>query len=108
MAWQPGESGNPAGRPVGAKNKLGERLVDDFLADWEQHGKDVIARCREEDPATYLRVAVRLLPRDYFVEVEAKGLSFLDVLLNTERMAREREAKAEGKGLPALPTPPAH
>lgn len=63
-AWKAGQSGNPAGRPKGARSKLGEAFLDAMLADFEQHGSDVIERVRDEKPEQYLRVVASLLPRD--------------------------------------------
>ena len=36
--WKPGESGNPAGRPKGSRNKLSEEFVAEIYADWCEHG----------------------------------------------------------------------
>jgi hypothetical protein len=49
-----GHKGGP-GRPKGARNKLGEEFLADLQADWARHGTTVLARVREQSPATYLR-----------------------------------------------------
>lgn len=59
-----GESINPAGRPKGSRNRFAEEFIKDFLADWEAHGTNTLARCRAVDPAAYLKVAVTLIPKD--------------------------------------------
>jgi len=46
--WQPGQSGNPSGRPKGARSKLSEGFLNALQADFEQHGPDVIAKVRAE------------------------------------------------------------
>ena len=55
------------GRPKGARNRLGERFLHDLHQDWQVHGPGVLARVREEEPGTYLRViaalAAHLTPR---------------------------------------------
>ena len=55
------------GRPKGARNRLGERFLHDLHQDWQVHGPSVLARVREEEPGTYLRViaalAAHLTPR---------------------------------------------
>lgn len=61
--WQPGVSGNPAGRPRGSRNKLTEAVVCALLRDFSKHGEKAIARVRRDQPGTYLKCLCLLLPR---------------------------------------------
>lgn len=65
---KPFQPGN-AGRPKGARNRLGEQFLADMLADWEQHGADVIATVRDEKPDQYLKVVASILPKELNVKV---------------------------------------
>jgi hypothetical protein len=65
-----GVSGNPAGRPLGSRNRLTNALVADLTASWEKHGPAVLERLRIDDPATYARLAVSLVPKDVQLTVE--------------------------------------
>ena len=62
--WGPGQSGNPAGRPKGSRNKLSEDFVAALYTDFQEHGSAAIAACRAEKPDVYVRVIASLLPRD--------------------------------------------
>ncbi|MES3084959.1 DUF5681 domain-containing protein [Sphingomonas faeni] len=62
--FEPGKSGNPAGRPAGARAKLGEAFVAELLADFLKYGRDAIERVRAEKPDQYLKVIASLLPKD--------------------------------------------
>ena len=70
--WQPGQSGNPAGRPLGARNRFSEAFVGDIAAAWEKHGTDVVERVLRNEPARFLEVCSRLIPRDVSVTLSAR------------------------------------
>lgn len=68
-SFKPGQSGNPAGRPKGARNRLSEAFLKALADDFEKDGVDAIAKVRGIDPAAYLRVCASLLPKDLNVTV---------------------------------------
>jgi hypothetical protein len=67
--WRPGQSGNPAGRPKGSRNKLSEDFIADLHESWQTHGKTAIERCVAERPDVYLKVVAGLLPKDVNLKV---------------------------------------
>jgi Family of unknown function (DUF5681) len=71
--WARGTSGNPAGRPRGARNKLSEEIITAFSADFVEHGAEVIARVRVEHPEQYLAIVARLVPREFQVREENRA-----------------------------------
>jgi Family of unknown function (DUF5681) len=69
--WQPGQSGNPKGRPKGARNRLGTQFLEALEADFNQFGPQAIALVREKRPDAYIRVVAGLLPKEANINVEA-------------------------------------
>lgn len=67
--FKPGQSGNPRGRPRGARSRLGEDFIRALADDFEQHGAAVIEKVRTERPAVYLRVIAGLLPQQATLDV---------------------------------------
>lgn len=70
--WQPGQSGNPLGRPIGARARFSEAAMANLLDDWVKHGPAVLAKVRKDDPSTYLRVAFNTIPKDVQIAIEQR------------------------------------
>ncbi len=68
--WQPGQSGNPAGRSKGSRNQLAERFIADLYQDWQENGLEALAAARESKPADYLKVVASVLPKDIKISLE--------------------------------------
>src|SRR5262244_4218952 len=66
--WQPGQSGNPAGRLRGSRNRLSEAVICALLRDFSKHGEKAIAKVRREQPGVYLRCLTLLVPREHKLE----------------------------------------
>jgi len=114
--WQPGESGNPAGRLRGSRNRLSEAVISALLRDFSKHGEKAIAKVRRTQPAAYLKCLTLLVPREHKVEhsnpLKAMSDEELDQALAALRqLLADREAAAnviEGSAEPvALPAPEA-
>jgi hypothetical protein len=94
--WKPGVSPNPAGRPKGSRNKLGEEFVSALLADFNEHGPAVIENVRAEQPAQYLKVIAAVIPKEVNVSVGqleelsdadlARGIAILESLIASQGM----------------------
>ncbi|MBU7587935.1 MAG: hypothetical protein KAF42_01840 [Sphingopyxis terrae] len=61
---------NGGGRRIGNRNRLTETFLATIEADFAKHGLDVLAKLREDDPATYLRIVASLVPRDLVLKRE--------------------------------------
>ena len=61
--YKPGQSGNPGGRPKGARSKLAELTLQRLLADFDVHGVAAIEEVRKKNPSHYLAAIVSLLPK---------------------------------------------
>ena len=69
-AWQPGQSGNPAGRPKGARARLAEDFCQALLDDFAENGKDAIRVMRAEKPNEYARLIGSIIPKEFDGKIE--------------------------------------
>jgi hypothetical protein len=63
FAFKPGQSGNPAGRPKGSRNKLAEALLDDLYTEWQEQGRDAIKKMAEKNPGDFVNWWRRPCPK---------------------------------------------
>jgi hypothetical protein len=98
IPFQPGQSGNPAGRPKGSRNKLGEAFVAALHDDFTKNGIAAIERVRTEDPAAYVRVIASILPRQVEIKEGAFDGVSDDELAALVAAARSALGVSEGGG----------
>jgi len=62
--FKPGVSGNPAGKPKGARTKLGEAFIEALHESFQKRGAAAIEKVIDDKPEQYLKVIASLLPKD--------------------------------------------
>ena len=107
--FKPGQSGNPKGRPRGARSRLGERFIEALASDFEEHGEAVIERVRARDPVAYVKVISGILPREVVVAalnvnatIDPSQIEASQGFLAAYRFARDRI------GAPLIEAEPIH
>lgn len=64
-----GKSGNPAGRPKGARNKLSEVFLETLANDFRENGQHTIEKLRNSDPKAYLQIIAAVTAKIPVAEV---------------------------------------
>jgi hypothetical protein len=70
--WRPGESGNPNGRPVGARGRFSERFVSDICDAWHKYGAAIVERMATEEPIRFAELCARLIPKDVQLTLQTR------------------------------------
>jgi hypothetical protein len=83
--------GNARGRPKGVKNEINREFLLAVQAEWMKHGKAAIAKMRTRNPARFVEMVARLLPKEHSVD-EDQADGFLEVLVALGRASRSRES----------------
>ena len=92
--WEKGKSGNPTGRTVGCRNRLSENFLSDLLTAYDKHGKAAIECVALTQPAEFLRIIVKLLPKKAEIEIHAAH----EINISLEQRRRIAEAWIVSQG----------
>jgi hypothetical protein len=91
--FQKGREKTPgSGRKIGVRNKLSDKFLKDLHAEWERSGEAALKILAKEDPASFAKLALGVLPK----ELDHDGLPPV-IVVNT----------GVDRGPSALPAPPA-
>lgn len=114
-AFKPGESGNPGGRPTGARNRLQAKFLYTLADDFDKNGKEAIEKMREEDPSAYVRAVASLMPKELEVKRPLEELTddelsaAIDALRSfISSQAAGVGARTESAGKQAIKLPSVH
>lgn len=73
--WKPGQSGNPAGKPKGSRQKLASSFFNNLYGLWEEQGEAVLRRAAFEKPMEFAAMVAKLMPAKIEISTPINGMT---------------------------------
>jgi hypothetical protein len=95
---KPGETRNPGGKPVGARNRIQGAFLNQLADDFDAHGKQAIVEMRERDPSSYIRAIVALMPKELEIKRPLEEMSDDELAAGVAALQSFLAAQGAGEG----------
>jgi hypothetical protein len=99
VPFKPGVSGNPSGRPRGARSKLSESFLSDLHQCWERFGVAALEKCATEQPEVLVKVIASILPRDLRIDVAVNPADFVTRFRHAVEMLGNEPPPVSARGM---------
>ena len=103
MAWPPGVSGNPNGRPVGSRTVFSQSFLKDLASVWAERGRAAMEKTAIDQPGVFFATCARLIGPEVKLTIEQTlpgNLSMEDWQVMREIVAAVRQAIPDAAGAP--------
>jgi hypothetical protein len=74
--YRKGQSGNPKGRPKGARSRLSQMFLQDVHDFWRAHGPEILMEAVRRNPVEAANLVAKLVPKGHGVEPPKQGVGF--------------------------------
>jgi len=74
IPFKPGQSGNPGGKPVAARNRITVKFLNELADHFDENGRAAIQKVFEEKPDRYLAIVAALLPQKIDLNSPLEGM----------------------------------
>ncbi len=68
--WQPGQSGNPNGRPVGSRTVFSQAFCRDLAEVWSEEGREAMLKTARTNPTVFFATCARLIGPEVKLTIE--------------------------------------
>ena len=96
--FQPGQSANPGGKPVGARNRLTAAFLNALAKDFDENGAAAIKECRKTKPEAYIKAIAALCPKEIEVKSPLQELKDDELLTAVHALASFLATRAPAEG----------
>jgi Family of unknown function (DUF5681) len=106
QGWQPGQSGNPAGRPKGSKNKFPMALKESILSAFQKlGGDDYLVALGKENSSAFSSLLGKILPLRHAIDAHSGGGNDRTIVFVRHIVHADGRREIEGVTPKQLPAP---
>jgi hypothetical protein len=99
VPFRPGQSGNPGGRAVGARNRITAGFLGDLADVWEEGGKAALERACKKTPMAFAKMVASLMPKQFedAMPLDGAGNKDIEMMLTLVRAVRASRDESNGQ-----------